>query len=110
MNVGLAKFAFKFRAASCAVDTGFSVSAVFVTLSKPTIDWVIPNTVPVKVGFSNGAFKPIAVSTLVTPYIKVVALIVPLTWNNSLGVKPLSPIPTLPSFKIVILCVDDEPV
>ena len=43
---------------SCvAVLTGLSISAVLVTAPKPTIDCVIPLTVPEKEGFKIGAFK-----------------------------------------------------
>ena len=37
--------------------TGLSASAVLSTFPKPTIDLVIPPTVPVKVGLSIGAFN-----------------------------------------------------
>jgi len=47
---GEIKFAFRLSAVCCAVDTGFAVSAVLSTEPRPTIDFVIPPTVPVKVG------------------------------------------------------------
>ena len=51
--MGLAKGAFKFKAVSCAVDTGLSRSLVFVTFPRPTIVEVTPLTVPVIVGEFN---------------------------------------------------------
>ena len=40
-----------------AVLTGLLASAVLSTLARPTIDLVIPPTVPVNVGLLIGAFK-----------------------------------------------------
>ena len=40
-----------------AVEIGFKASVVLSTLPKPTIAFVIPETVPVKVGEAIGAFK-----------------------------------------------------
>jgi len=57
VNVGEAKFAFKFNAVCWAVETGFAVSAVLSTLPRPTIVDVIPLTVPVNVGEAKFAFK-----------------------------------------------------
>ena len=42
-------------------ETGFSASEVSLTLPSPTIDFVIPLTVPVKVGDANGALRARAV-------------------------------------------------
>ena len=39
------------------VETGLFRSVVLSTLAKPTIDFVIPETVPVKVGEAKLAFK-----------------------------------------------------
>ena len=55
VNVGVALLAFRSNAACCAVDTGLAVSAVLSTEPKPTIDLVIPETVPVNVGVARGA-------------------------------------------------------
>ena len=55
VNVGVALFAFRSNAVCCAVDTGLAVSAVLSTEPKPTIDLVIPETVPVNVGVARGA-------------------------------------------------------
>ena len=57
VNVGLFRFDFKSRAVCAAFDHGFNRSVVFSTFSKPTIDFVIPVTVPVNAGLSNGAFR-----------------------------------------------------
>ena len=57
VNEGLARGAFKSKAVCCAVDTGFAVSAVLSTEPKPTIDFEIPDTVPVNVGEASGAFS-----------------------------------------------------
>ena len=40
-----------------AVEMGFNKSVVLSTFVRPTIDLVIPATVPVKVGDARGAFK-----------------------------------------------------
>ena len=65
VKVGLASGAFAFRAvvsafsanaANCAVEIGLPVSLVLSTLPRPTIDLVMPPTVPVKVGLASGAF------------------------------------------------------
>lgn len=49
------------NAACCAVDTGLDASAVLSTDPKPTIDLVIPDTVPVNVGLAMLAFRSNAV-------------------------------------------------
>ena len=51
------KFALRSNAVCCAVLTGLFASLVFVTFPKPTIEAVIPLTVPVNVGDANGAFN-----------------------------------------------------
>jgi hypothetical protein len=53
---GLAKFAFKFNAANCAL-AGLFASDILSTFVKPTIAFVIPLTVPVNVGEAKFAFK-----------------------------------------------------
>ena len=53
--------AFASKAVWVAVETGFNKSVVLSTFAKPTIDLLIPETVPVKVGDANGAFKSKAV-------------------------------------------------
>ena len=55
VKVGESMGAFRFKAVCPAVLTGLSASAVLSTFPKPTIDLVIPPTVPVKVGEANGA-------------------------------------------------------
>ena len=70
VNVGLAKFAFKFNEASTfvilafksnadwvALEIGLPRSEVLSTLPSPTILFVMPLTVPVKVGEARSAFK-----------------------------------------------------
>jgi hypothetical protein len=57
VNVGLARFAFRFNAVCVADDTGFNKSLVLSTLPKPTIDFVIPVTVPVNAGLARLAFR-----------------------------------------------------
>ena len=64
VKVGEAIFAFKFKAVCCAVDTGLSASAVLVIFPKPTMDAVIPETVPVKVGESDKTKLPVPVSSV----------------------------------------------
>ena len=54
-------FAFKSKAVWAAVETGLLASLVLSTFAKPTIVLLIPDTVPVKVGEANGAFKSNAV-------------------------------------------------
>jgi hypothetical protein len=56
VKVGLAKFAFKFKAVCVAVETGLLASLVLSTLPNPTIAFVMPPTVPEKVGFAIGAY------------------------------------------------------
>ena len=53
----LMMLAFKSRADCAAVDTGLFASEVLSALPKPTILFVIPPTVPVKVGDAKSAFK-----------------------------------------------------
>ena len=55
VKVGDSKGAFRFNAVFAAVLTGLSASAVLSAFPKPTIDLVIPPTVPVKVGEAKGA-------------------------------------------------------
>ena len=66
VNVGDANGAFKAtsellafasNAAWVAVETGFNKSVVLSTFANPTIDLLIPETVPVNVGDAKGAFK-----------------------------------------------------
>ena len=56
VNVGEAILAFKFNADWVAVETGLFASVVLSTLPRPTIDFVIPLTVPVKAGEANVAY------------------------------------------------------
>ena len=57
--------AFKSNADWVAVEIGLFASDVLSALPKPTILFVMPPTVPVKVGLSMGAFNPIAFDTVV---------------------------------------------
>jgi len=57
VKVGDSKGAFRFNAVCAAVLTGLSASAVLSALPKPTIDLVIPPTVPVKFGEAKGALS-----------------------------------------------------
>ena len=61
--------AFKSKAVWVAVLTGLFASVVLSTFARPTIDLVIPETVPVKVGLLIGAFsaKPGTVGELAVP-------------------------------------------
>ena len=61
MNVGDARFAFKFRAVCVAVEIGFNKSVVLCTFPSKTIVGVIPLTVPENVGEARGAFNANAV-------------------------------------------------
>ena len=56
-NVGLFELVFKFNAVCVAVDTGFDRSSVLSPSPHPTIALVIPETEPVNVGLSKGAFR-----------------------------------------------------
>ena len=58
VKVGEARLAFKFSAVCCAAETGLAVSAVLSTLPKPTMDFVMPFTVPENVGESRSALRP----------------------------------------------------
>jgi hypothetical protein len=51
------KLTFKFKAVCVAVLIGFNKSVVLSTFPRPTIVFEIPETVPVKVGESIGAFN-----------------------------------------------------
>ena len=55
VKVGDSNGAFRFNAVCAAVLTGLSASAVLSAFPKPTIDLVIPPTVPEKVGEAKGA-------------------------------------------------------
>ena len=55
-KVGLARFAFKFKAVCVAVETDLLTSLVLSALLNPTIAFVMPPTVPVKVGSAMGAY------------------------------------------------------
>ena len=55
------EFAFKFNAVCVAVETGLLASLVLSALPNPTIDFVIPPTVPVKVGEARFALSASAV-------------------------------------------------
>ena len=57
VKVGLAKFAFKFKAVVVAIHTGLFKSLVLSQFPSPTMVEVIPLTVPVKVGLAKFAFK-----------------------------------------------------
>ena len=57
LDVTSVVFAFKSNAVCVAVDIGLFISLVLSALPKPTIDFVIPPTVPVKVGLLIFAFN-----------------------------------------------------
>ena len=57
VKVGDSKGAFRFNAVCAAEETGLFASDVLSTFAKSTIPFVIPPTVPVKVGLLIGAFK-----------------------------------------------------
>ena len=69
VKVGDSMGAFRFKAVCPAVLTGLFASVVLSTFAKPTIDLVIPPTVPVKVGLSIGALSanPGTVGTAAVP-------------------------------------------
>jgi hypothetical protein len=58
VNDGLDKGAFNARDAAVADEIGLFASEVLSTFDNPTIDFVIPDTVPVNVGDASGAFVP----------------------------------------------------
>ena len=101
--MGESKFAFKFNAVWVAVETGFNASVVLSTLVNPTIAFVIPFTVPVKVGESKFALRPNDVSTMylyveIAPLTNVVlASCNVLTPADAVGAKMLPQISTLPA-------------
>jgi hypothetical protein len=55
VSAGEAKFALRSSAVCCTVETGLAVSAVLSTEPRPTIVFVMPETLPVKVGLANVA-------------------------------------------------------
>ncbi len=57
VKVGLAAFALRLMAVCCAVETGLFSSLVLLTFPRPTIEAVIPLTVPVNVGLARGALS-----------------------------------------------------
>ena len=66
-KVGEARFALRSKAVCCAVDTGLPASVVLFTLPSPTIDAVIPATVPVNVGEARLAFRARSVLSASVP-------------------------------------------
>ena len=56
VNVGDARFAFKFNAVCVAVETGLLASEVLSQFPRPTMDAVIPPTMPENVGDANVAY------------------------------------------------------
>ena len=104
MKVGDAIVDFRSSAVCCAVDTGLFASVVLSTFPSPTIDCVIPPTVPVKVGdaivafrsnavccaVETGLFASVVLSTFARPTIDcVIPIAVP-------PITRLPPIPTPP--------------
>ena len=81
------------RAACVAVETILAKSAVLSTLPRPTMAFVMPDTVPVNVGEAKLAFKLRAVNTLVVPLIKLpetielVAVAVPVNAGLAKGAR-----------------------
>ena len=56
VDVDVMAFCFALRASCVALEIGLFASAVLSTLPSPTLELVVPLTVPVKVGLANGAF------------------------------------------------------
>ena len=71
-NAGLASGAFKFSAVCVKLETFLFASAVLSTLAKSTIAFVMPKTVPEKVGLARGALAAkafvIVVAKLASPF------------------------------------------
>ena len=65
VDVDVMAFCFAFKAVCVALEIALSASAVLSTLPRPTMDLVMPLTVPVKDGFANGAFDAIWFCTVV---------------------------------------------
>ena len=62
VDAAVAEASFASNAVCVAVETGLLASEVLSTFPSPTIDFVIPCTVPVKVGFAEGALVPTKVA------------------------------------------------
>ena len=62
--VGLSRLAFRSSAVCCAVETGLPASEVLLTLPSPTIEAVMPCTVPVNVGLAIMGLSRLAFSSL----------------------------------------------
>lgn len=61
----VAEESFKSSAVCVAVEIGFRASVVLSTFPRPTIDLLIPETVPVNVGEASGALAAIELVTVV---------------------------------------------
>ena len=83
-------FTFKFNAVCVAVDIGLFASEVLSTLPKPTMAFVIPDTVPVNVGLANGATTPKSTATVpvdvMVPPVNPVPAVTPVTPCKSVNV------------------------
>ena len=89
VNDGLESGAFKSSAVCCAVDTGLFASLVLVTSPSPTIDAVMPPTVPVKVGLFKFAFNLLLPSSL----LKASRIVSSADRFPAAGEKPVSNLP-----------------
>ena len=90
------KLAFTSKAVCVALEIGLFASVALSTLPSPTINLVMPLTVPVQVGLASGAFKSsapcvaleigllasVVLSTLPRP---TIALVIPLTVPVKVG-------------------------
>ena len=77
-------FTFKFNAVCVAVDIGLFASEVLSTSPNPTIALLIPETVPVNVGFAKG--ETVVKSTATVPVVVIVPPVNPVP-----AVTPVTP-------------------
>ena len=102
MKVGLLISAFKFNAVCCRLDIGLSISALSSTEDNPIIAFVIPPTVPVKVGLSIGALESKSLLILLNSLSRVSSLKLTKEADSLLSVLIIS---CLEFCKFVILVV-----
>ena len=81
---------FKFNADCVAVDIGLLISEILSTLPNPTIDLLIPFTVPVNVGLAILAFKLIALFKVVLLLVNVASLCVFVYTSEELDFKTIA--------------------
>ena len=80
VKVGLDKFDFNANWVDVALETGLFTSLVLSTSGKPTIDFVMPFTVPVNTGLAKSAFNNILLAFWVPePPSYAVPEVVPIT-------------------------------